>query len=93
MQATERKLNPFINSPAGGRALSAMQLPFFLVRPPMVYVVAIKGKTQWAKERARKPRCAPASAGRNVLSSRPGGERRDGEPASEGGVLRGDAPH
>jgi deazaflavin-dependent oxidoreductase (nitroreductase family) len=83
MQATERKRNPFINSPAGGRALSAMQLPFFLVRPPsgygvlttrgrktgkvrrrcvrairrgdVVYVVAIKGKTQWARNALANP--------------------------------------
>jgi deazaflavin-dependent oxidoreductase (nitroreductase family) len=83
IQATERKLNPFINSPAGGRALSAMQLPFFLVRPPsgygvlttrgrktgkvrrrcvrairrgdVVYVVAIKGKTQWARNALANP--------------------------------------
>jgi deazaflavin-dependent oxidoreductase (nitroreductase family) len=83
MQAAERKLNPFINSPAGGRALSAVQLPFFLVRPPsgygvltttgrktgkvrrrcvrairqgdVVYVVAIKGKTQWARNALANP--------------------------------------
>jgi deazaflavin-dependent oxidoreductase (nitroreductase family) len=83
MQAAERKLNPFINSPAGGRALSAMQLPFFLLRPPrgyavltttgrktgkvrrrclraicrgdVVYVVAIKGKTQWAMNSLANP--------------------------------------
>ena len=88
MQATERKLNPFINTPAGGRALSAMQLPFFLVRPPsgygvlmttgrktgklrrrcvrairrgdVVYVVAIKGNTQWASVyRAEPSQLAP----------------------------------
>lgn len=83
MQAAERKLNPFINSPVGGRALSAMQLPFFLIHPPhgygvltttgrttgkvrrrcvrairrgdVVYVVAIKGKTQWARNALAHP--------------------------------------
>ena len=83
MQAAERKHNPFINSPAGGRALSALQLPFFLMRPPrgygiltttgrrtgrarrrcirairrddVVYVVAIKGKTQWAMNALANP--------------------------------------
>jgi deazaflavin-dependent oxidoreductase (nitroreductase family) len=39
MEARERKHNPFINSPAGGRALSALQLPFFLLRPPAGYGV------------------------------------------------------
>jgi deazaflavin-dependent oxidoreductase (nitroreductase family) len=39
VEAPERKRNPFINSPAGGRALSALQLPFFLLRPPAGYGV------------------------------------------------------
>ena len=34
MHVSERKHNPFTSSPAGGRALSALQLPFFLLRPP-----------------------------------------------------------
>jgi deazaflavin-dependent oxidoreductase (nitroreductase family) len=83
MQGAERKHNPFINSPTGGRALSASQLPLFLVRPPrgyavltttgrktgkvrrrcvrairqgdLVYVVAIKGKTQWARNVLANP--------------------------------------
>jgi deazaflavin-dependent oxidoreductase (nitroreductase family) len=83
MQVAEREHNPFINSPAGGRALSAMQLPFFLVHPPrgygvlttkgrktgrvrrrcirairrddMVYMVAIKGTTQWARNALAGP--------------------------------------
>ncbi len=83
MQAAERKHNPFINSPAGGRALSALQLPLFLLHPPrgygvltttgrktgkvrrrcirairrgdVVYVVAIKGKTQWARNALANP--------------------------------------
>jgi deazaflavin-dependent oxidoreductase (nitroreductase family) len=83
MQSTERKRNPFINSRAGGRALSAVQLPFFLLRPPrgygvltttgrktgkrrrrcvrairrgdVVYVVAIKGRTQWARNALAYP--------------------------------------
>jgi deazaflavin-dependent oxidoreductase (nitroreductase family) len=31
---TERKRNPFIGSPGGGRVLSALMLPWFLLRPP-----------------------------------------------------------
>jgi deazaflavin-dependent oxidoreductase (nitroreductase family) len=30
----ERKINPFTRSPQGGRTLSALMLPFFLLRPP-----------------------------------------------------------
>jgi deazaflavin-dependent oxidoreductase (nitroreductase family) len=83
VQPAERKQNPFINSPAGGRALSGLQLPIFLIRPPagygvltttgrrtgklrrrcvrairrgdLVYVVAIKGKTQWARNALANP--------------------------------------
>jgi deazaflavin-dependent oxidoreductase (nitroreductase family) len=83
MRSDERRYNPFINSPAGGRALSALQLPFFLMRPPrgyavlattgrktgkvrrrcvrairegdVVYLVAIKGKTQWAQNALANP--------------------------------------
>jgi deazaflavin-dependent oxidoreductase (nitroreductase family) len=83
VEGAERKHNPFINSPAGGRALSALQLPVFLMRPPrgygvltttgrrtgkarrrcvrairkgdVVYVVAIKGTTQWAKNVRANP--------------------------------------
>jgi hypothetical protein len=53
MQATERKLNPFINTPAGGRALSAMQLPFFLVRLPSGYGVLTTTGRKTGKVRRR----------------------------------------
>jgi deazaflavin-dependent oxidoreductase (nitroreductase family) len=33
----ERKRNPLINSPRGGRLLSASQLPLFAIRPPTGY--------------------------------------------------------
>ena len=35
----ERTRNPFTASSRGGRTLSALQLPFFLVRPPAGYAV------------------------------------------------------
>jgi deazaflavin-dependent oxidoreductase (nitroreductase family) len=35
----KRTRNPFINSATGGRILSAMQLPAFLIRPPNGYGV------------------------------------------------------
>lgn len=39
MRVVERKRNPFVGSASGGRALSALMLPFFLVRPPVGYGV------------------------------------------------------
>jgi deazaflavin-dependent oxidoreductase (nitroreductase family) len=39
MLAVERKSNPFIRSPTGGRVLSAMMLPYFMVRPPVGFGV------------------------------------------------------
>lgn len=52
MEAAERKHNPFINTPAGGKALSALQLPFFLVRPPAGYgVLTTKGRKTGKRRR------------------------------------------
>jgi deazaflavin-dependent oxidoreductase (nitroreductase family) len=39
VEPAERSRNPFTTSGAGGRALSAMQLPFFLAHPPAGYGV------------------------------------------------------
>ncbi len=39
MLAVERKGNPFMRSPTGGRVLSAMMLPCFTVRPPLGFGV------------------------------------------------------
>jgi deazaflavin-dependent oxidoreductase (nitroreductase family) len=41
MAERQRKHNPFINSAAGGRLLSALQLPFFMIRPPTGYGVLV----------------------------------------------------
>jgi deazaflavin-dependent oxidoreductase (nitroreductase family) len=49
----ERKYNPFINSAAGGRILSAMQLPFFLLRPPDGYGVLTTTGRKTGKTRRR----------------------------------------
>jgi deazaflavin-dependent oxidoreductase (nitroreductase family) len=52
MEAQERKHNPFINSPTGGRALSALQLPFFLFHPPAGYgVLTTTGRKTQKKRR------------------------------------------
>lgn len=39
MLAVQRKRNPFMRSPIGGRALSAMMLPHFTLRPPLGFGV------------------------------------------------------
>jgi deazaflavin-dependent oxidoreductase (nitroreductase family) len=49
----ERKHNPFINSAADGRALSAMQLPFFILRPPAGYGVLTTTGRKTGKTRRR----------------------------------------
>ena len=46
MYEPERKRNPLVNSSAGARALSATQLPVFLLRPPPGYgVLTTTGRT------------------------------------------------
>jgi deazaflavin-dependent oxidoreductase (nitroreductase family) len=41
----ERARNPLVNSPAGGRVLSALELPWFLVFPPAGFgVLTTKGR-------------------------------------------------
>jgi deazaflavin-dependent oxidoreductase (nitroreductase family) len=49
-----RQRNPFINSPTGGRVLSAMQLPLFLLRAPPSYGVL---KTTGHRTGKRRHRC------------------------------------
>jgi deazaflavin-dependent oxidoreductase (nitroreductase family) len=50
---SERKHNPFVNSAAGGRALSALQLPFFLLRPPSGFGVLTTTGRRTGKTRRR----------------------------------------
>jgi deazaflavin-dependent oxidoreductase (nitroreductase family) len=47
------KHNPFINSSAGGRALSALQLPLFLIHPPAAYGVLTTTGRKSGKKRSR----------------------------------------
>ncbi len=45
MYVPERQRNPFVRSAAGGRVLSALQLPFFTVLPPAGFgVLATRGR-------------------------------------------------
>jgi deazaflavin-dependent oxidoreductase (nitroreductase family) len=53
MHPTERKHNPFIASASGGRILSALMLPFFLVRPPVGFGVLTTIGRKTGKERRR----------------------------------------
>ena len=65
--ATERKRNPLIRSPLGGRLLSALHLPFFLLRPPRGYgVLTTKGRRS-GKARRRCIRAVPLTEGRVVI--------------------------
>ena len=57
MPAQARTRNPFTASSAGGRALSALQLPFFLLRPPSGYGVLV---TTGRKSGRRRRRCLRA---------------------------------
>jgi deazaflavin-dependent oxidoreductase (nitroreductase family) len=49
----ERKRNPFVNSPAGGRVLSALQLPWFTVLPPRGFGVLTTTGRRTGKRRRR----------------------------------------
>jgi deazaflavin-dependent oxidoreductase (nitroreductase family) len=48
----DRTHNPFLNTPAGGRVLSALQLPLFMLRPPPSYgVLTTTGRVTRRKRR------------------------------------------
>lgn len=49
----QRTRNPFINSPTGGRVLSALQLPLFMARPPAGYGVLTTRGRKTGKKRSR----------------------------------------
>ncbi|MFE3443885.1 nitroreductase/quinone reductase family protein [Nocardia sp. NPDC059180] len=50
---TERARNPFIHSPRGGRTLSALQEPFFRIRPPANFGILTTTGRKSAKPRHR----------------------------------------
>jgi deazaflavin-dependent oxidoreductase (nitroreductase family) len=52
MLRVERKSNPFMRSPTGGRVLSAMMLPYFTLRPPLGFgVLTTTGRRTGKKRR------------------------------------------
>ncbi len=57
MQLPERKRNPFFSSPGGGRAISALMLPFFVLLPPRGFGVLT---TTGRKTRKRRRKCIHA---------------------------------
>jgi deazaflavin-dependent oxidoreductase (nitroreductase family) len=67
LAVTERKRNPLIKSPLGGRALSAAHLPFFLLRPPRGYGVLTTIGRKTGKARRRCIRAIPMDGNRVVL--------------------------
>ncbi|MGA9874623.1 MAG: nitroreductase/quinone reductase family protein [Solirubrobacteraceae bacterium] len=54
----QRKNNPFMRSPTGGRVLSAIMLPHFTIRPPMGFGVLTTTGRRTAKKRRRCVRVA-----------------------------------
>jgi deazaflavin-dependent oxidoreductase (nitroreductase family) len=60
MGAPQRTRNPFINSSAGGRTLSALQLPLFLAHPPAGYAVLATTGRKTGKRRRRCIRAVPS---------------------------------
>jgi deazaflavin-dependent oxidoreductase (nitroreductase family) len=67
LAAGERKRNPLIKSPLGGRALSAVHLPFFMIRPPRGYGVLKTVGRRTGKVRRRCIRAIPMDENRVVL--------------------------
>jgi deazaflavin-dependent oxidoreductase (nitroreductase family) len=53
MLTVERKRNPFMSSPTGGRALSAMMLPLFTLRPPSGFGVITTTGRRTGKQRRK----------------------------------------
>jgi deazaflavin-dependent oxidoreductase (nitroreductase family) len=51
--AAERRRNPLVQTPLGGRVLSASQLPLFKLRPPIGFGVLTTTGRKTGKERSR----------------------------------------
>ena len=64
MAARQREHNPLINSAAGGRLLSALQLPLFMIRPPSGYGVLL---TMGRKSGKARRRCVRATRHQNKV--------------------------
>ena len=69
MYVAERKRNPFIQSPTGGRALSALMLPRFMLRPPAGFGVLTMTGRKTGKRYLIFPRYHQLDAVRRLVDS------------------------
>jgi deazaflavin-dependent oxidoreductase (nitroreductase family) len=73
MYVAERKHNPFINSPRGGRVLSALTFPRFWVLPPSGFGVLTTTGRKTGKRRRKCVRAIRRSNKAYLVSIRPTG--------------------
>ena len=71
MYVPERKHNPFLNSPTGGRLLSALMLPRFMVRPPAGFGVLETTGRRTGKRRRKCVRAIRRGDRAYIVSIRP----------------------
>ena len=71
MNVADRKHNPFIHSPAGGRVLSALTFPRFAVRPPAGFGVLTTTGRKTGKARRKCVRAIRMGDRAYLVSIRP----------------------
>ena len=71
MNVAERKRNPFLNSPTGGRILSALMLPRFTIRPPAGFGVLTTTGRKTGKTRRKCVRAIRRGDQAYIVSIRP----------------------
>jgi deazaflavin-dependent oxidoreductase (nitroreductase family) len=71
MLAVERKGNPFMRSPTGGRILSAMMLPLFILRPPSGFGVITTTGRRTGKKRRKCIRVIRSANRAHIVMIRP----------------------
>jgi deazaflavin-dependent oxidoreductase (nitroreductase family) len=73
LYVAERKHNPFINSPTGGRVLSALTFPRFMVLPPKGFGVLTTTGRKTGKKRRKCVRAIRDGDKAYIVSIRPTG--------------------
>ena len=71
MIAADRQHNPFIRTPAGGRLLSALTLPGFMIRPPAGFGVLTTTGRRTGKARLKCVRAIRRGDKAYIVSIRP----------------------
>ena len=71
MLAVERKGNPFMRSPTGGRVLSAMMLPLFILWPPSGFGVITTTGRRTGKKRRKCVRVIRSANRAHIVMIRP----------------------